>query len=146
MFQTQINECPNILHVVSFSKPRCPVHAKEYKFPSPSKMFPAFSPSRPTAYPLFSTSHSAHLPCPAHKPPLLGRVAAPRAGFPLKFLQCRLSRIFLCGVDILPVIPVLGWNGLAADVDGAGPSSALAATIGEDVVRWGWDAASSTVI
>lgn len=93
-----------------------------------------------------SIDSNRHSPSPSHKSPLLPAAPSSGAGPSLQFLQSCFSSVFFGCVDILPIVPVLGRNGLAADAYRAGPSSALAAAIGEDVVGRCRDAASCTMI
>ena len=68
------------------------------------------------------------------------------AGLALKLLQRSLSSIFFGGIHVLPIVPVLGRNGLAADTDGARPGSTLTAAVREDVVGRGRDSTGCTVL
>lgn len=73
---------------------------------------------------------------PPHNPPLpygaRGIVTPPQ-----QLLQGGLRRIFLCGVDVLSVIPVAGRDREPGDGNVAGPGGTLAPTVREDLILWG---------
>ena len=64
---------------------------------------------------------------------------------PQQFLQSSLRRIFLCGVHILPIIPVASRDREPGDGNVAGPGGTLAPTVGEDLVLWGREVALGAV-
>lgn len=91
---------------------------------------------------IFCTFTSVHEPScpfpvlPPHNPALpygACRIVSP----PQQFLQGSLRGIFLCGVHVLPVIPVAGRDREPGDGNVAGPGGTLAPTVREDLVLWG---------
>ena len=92
----------------------------------------------PTPTPMLS-------PCLPPNDPSLPHGADGVVAPPQQLLQSGLCRVFLCGVHILPIVPVASRDREPGDGDVAGPGGTLASTVGEDLVLWGREVALRTM-